>query len=324
MRSGPVATSADVTSSPDPELAAAIERLAADGWLPLTRPDIDVEDARRNYRDLALIRRGAGSEPVGSVHDDVVTGPDADVVVRVYAPVEPQGTTVVWLHGGGWVVGDLDTADAAARRVSRALGATVVSVDYRLAPEHPHPAPLQDAHAALRWASSTFPGRLVVGGDSAGAGLAAGAALLARDWGPRLDAQLLLYPGLDPTMSHPSVLQNADGPFLTAADMRWFWERYVPTEPARLDPSVNLGEAARLGELDDLASAVIATAAFDPLRDEGRAYARAVAAAGVTVRELTGEGLVHGYFGLASVSEAAREEGDRALAALAELLDAGS
>jgi acetyl esterase len=306
----------------DPELATAIERLTADGWLPITRPD--VAEARRNYRDLALIRRGAGVESVATVHDDVVTGPDADVVVRVYTPEEPRDVTVVWLHGGGWVVGDLDTADAAARRVCRALGAVVVSADYRLAPEHPHPAALQDAHATLRWAAGRFGGRLVVGGDSAGAGVAAGAALLARDWGPQLDAQLLLYPGLDPTMSHPSVVENADGPFLTTADMRWFWERYVPSEPARLDPSVNLGEAARLGELDGLAPAVVATAEFDPLRDEGLAHAAAMSAAGVPVRVLHGEGLVHGYFGLGAASAAARAEGDRALAALAELLAAAT
>ncbi len=311
-----------MTSALDPELAAAIERLTVDGWLPITRPDVD--EARRNYRDLALIRRGAGEEPVAAVHEDVVTGPDADVVVRVYAPDHARDVTVVWLHGGGWVVGDLDTADAAARRVCRTVGAAVVSVDYRLAPEHPHPAALQDAHAALRWASGRFGGRLVVGGDSAGAGIAAGAALLARDWGPRLDAQLLLYPGLDPTMSSPSVAENADGPFLTAADLRWFWERYVPTEQARLDPSVNLGEAVRLGELDGLAPAVVATADLDPLRDEGLAHAAALAAAGVPVRVLHGVGLVHGYFGLGAASAAARAEGDRALEALAELLAATS
>jgi acetyl esterase len=307
-----------VSSALDPELATAIDRLAAEGWLPITRPDVD--EARRNYRDLALIRRGAGDQPVASVHDDVVEGPDSDVVVRVYAPTQPRDITLVWLHGGGWVLGDLDTSDAAARRICEHLGATVVSADYRLAPEHPHPAPLQDAHAVLRWASSRAPGRLVVGGDSAGGGLAAACALLARDWGPHVDAQLLLYPGLDPTMSRPSVVENADGPFLTAADMRWFWAQYVPEEQARLDPSVNLGEAARLGELEGLAPAVVATAELDPLRDEGLAHSEGLAAAGVTVSVLHGAGLVHGYFGLGSVSAAARAEGDRALDALLALL----
>ncbi|MFC5060834.1 alpha/beta hydrolase [Actinomycetospora atypica] len=309
-------------SALDPELAVALEKLEADGWLPITRET--PEEARRNYRDLALLRRGSQELPVASVHDDVVTdtstGTEVDVAVRVYAPEHSRGVTVVWLHGGGWVVGDLDTGDAAARRVCRHLGATVVSVDYRLAPEHPHPAPLQDAHTALRWAAAHVGGRLVVGGDSAGAGLAAGLALLARDWGPRLEAQLLLYPGLDPTMAHPSVVENADGPFLTAADMRWFWARYLPDATRHGDPSVNLGEAARLGELADLAPAVVAVADLDPLRDEGVAHAEAMAAAGVPVRLLRGEGLVHGFFGLAAASTAAREEGDRALDALADLL----
>ncbi|MHC1557985.1 alpha/beta hydrolase [Actinomycetospora sp. C-140] len=307
----------------DPELATAIDRLGADGWLPLTRDD--VAEARRNYRELALIRRGDAAA-VGSVHDDVVigmTGTDADVAVRVYEPAgERRPVTVVWLHGGGWVLGDLDTGDGAARRVCAHLGVTVVSVDYRLAPEHPHPAPVTDAYAGLRWAAARRPSdRLVVAGDSAGAGLAAGTALLARDFGPRLDAQLLLYPGLDPTMSAASVDRNAAGPFLTRADMAWFWERYAPDPALHADPSLNTLRAVdEPGGLDGVAPAVVATAELDPLRDEGRAYAEALEAAGVPVRRLAGDGLVHGYFGLAAASSAARVEGDRALDALAELL----
>ncbi|MDD7940741.1 alpha/beta hydrolase [Actinomycetospora lutea] len=306
----------------DPELATAISRLEADGRLPLWRAD--VADARRNYRELAMIRRGDAAA-VGSVHDDVVPGQDADVAVRVYEPVgEQHAITVVWLHGGGWVLGDLDTADGAARRVCTHLGATVVSVDYRLAPEHPHPAPVTDAHTALRWAATLRPSdRLVVGGDSAGAGLAAGAALLARDWGPRLDAQLLLYPGLDPTMSSPSITENADGPFLTRADLDWFWGHYVPGPGLREDPALApLRAAAEPGGLDGVAPAVVATAELDPLRDEGRAYADALEAAGVAVRRPEGAGLVHGYFGLAAASAAAAAEGDRALDALGALLGA--
>jgi len=304
----------------DPELATAIDRLHADGWLPMSRDDVG--EARRNYRELALIRAGDGVTPVASVHDDVVAGPDADVAVRVYEPTAPRGVTVVWLHGGGWVLGDLDTADAAARRVAEHLGACVVSVDYRLAPENPHPAALQDAHAGLRWAAERRPSdRLAVGGDSAGAGLAAGVALLARDWGPRLDAQLLLYPGLDPSMTMPSVSENAEGPFLTRADMAWFYDRYLPDPATRRDPSVALLEAAHDPDgLAGLAPAVVATAELDPLRDEGHAHADALEAAGVAVRRLEGAGLVHGYFGLGAASAAARREGDRALDALGALL----
>ena len=306
-------------SALDPELAAGTEKLAVDGWLPITRET--AQEARRNYRDLALIRRGAADLPVAGVHDDVLTDPttDTDVAVRVYEPERPSGVTVVWLHGGGWVLGDLDTADGAARRVCTHLGATVVSVDYRLAPEHPHPAPVTDAHTALRWAATLRPSdRLVVGGDSAGAGLAAGAALLARDWGPAVDAQLLLYPGLDPAMSSPSISGNARGPFLSRADLDWFWGHYVPAPDLREDPAL-----APMNDPDGLhgvAPAVVATAELDPLRDEGRAYADTLELAGVAVRRLEGAGLVHGYFGLAAASAAARVEGDRALDALAELL----
>lgn len=299
----------------DAELAAAIERLTADGWLPITRPRVD--EARRNYRGLADLRRGS-AVPVAAVEDDVVLGPDADVAVRVYTPTAPRDITVVWLHGGGWVVGDLETGDAAARRVAEHLGATVVSVDYRLAPEHPHPAPLQDVHAGLRWAAERRPtDRLVIGGDSAGAGLAAGGALLARDWGPELDAQLLFYPGLDPSMRSASATENAAGPFLTREDMVWFYDRYVPDPALRHDPSVSLLDAT---ELDGLAPAVIGTAELDPLRDEGLAHADALAAAGVPVHRLFGAGLTHGYFGLGAASRAARVEGDRALDAVLGLL----
>lgn len=312
---------ADVTDLRiDPEIATAVARLETDGWLPLRRET--VAEARRVYRALALARRGDAVTEVGSVHDDVVSDAvtGTDTAVRIYEPAgERQEITVVWLHGGGWVLGDLETGDASARRVCAHLGATVVSVDYRLAPEHPHPAPLTDAHAALRWAGARRPSdRLVVAGDSAGAGLAAGTALLARDWGPQLDAQLLLYPGLDPSMASASTAENADGPFLTRADLEWFWERYLPDPALRHDPSVALPEVA--GDLQDVAPAVVATAELDPLRDEGRAHADALEAAGVIVRRLEGAGLIHGYFGLAVASRAAREEGDRALEALRDLL----
>ena len=301
----------------DPELADALDRLSADGWLPIVRGDVDTD--RRRYRELALIRRGEGQQEVGEVLHDLVPWSEAEVPVRVYrCSGSPAGVTVVWLHGGGWVFGDLETADTPARRVCEHLRATVVSVDYRLAPEHPHPAPLSDCLAALRWAAERAGGdRIVVGGDSAGGGLAAGCALLARDWGPRLHAQLLLYPGLDPTMSGRSVAENADGMFLTRADMSWFYECYLPEPGLRSDPSVALLVCE---ELDDLPPAVIAVAELDPLRDEGVAHADALRRAGVDVRLLRGEGLVHGFFGLAAASAAARAEGDRALDALAELL----
>jgi galactose mutarotase-like enzyme len=216
------------------------------------------------------------------------------------------------------VLGDLDTVDPICRRVANALGAVVVSVDYRLAPEDPHPAALDDTMAALRWAADRWPDApLVVGGDSAGGGLAAGAALRARDeGGPRLAAQVLAYPALDPAQGMPSVAENADGPFLTAADMASFYAAYVPGEAAA-DPLV-----AVLGaDLRDLPPAVVATAEFDPLRDEGDRYAALLAGAGVPVTHLPGPGLVHGYLVLGGVAAAAAVRRDELLDAVAGLLD---
>jgi len=221
----------------------------------------------------------------------------------------------VCLHGGGWVFGDLETADTPARRVCEHLRATVVSVDYRLAPEHRHPAPLSDCLAALRWAAERAGGDRIVGGDSAGGGLAAGCAAARPRLGTAPARAAAPLPRARP--DDDSVAENADGTFLTRADMSWFYERYLPEPGLRSDPSVALLVCE---ELDDLPPAVIAVAELDPLRDEGVAHADALRRAGVDVRLLRGEGLVHGFFGLAAASAAARAEGDRALDALAELL----
>jgi acetyl esterase/lipase len=299
----------------DPSFPPFLARLEAGGWTPLMAGRAATE-ARERYRTLSLVRRGDGylPEPVDRVEDDVADG----VPVRVYAPAGPVARVVVWLHGGGWVVGDLDTHDPLCRHVANVVGATVVSVDYRLAPEHPHPAGLDDAVTALRWAAGRWPGvPLVVAGDSAGGGLAAGAALRARDeGGPALAAQLLAYPALDPTQALPSVAENADGMFLSAADMRAFYDLYVPGALAE-DPTVAL---LRADDLSGLPPAVVCTAEFDTLRDEGDAYAERLRAAGVPVRHLPGPGLVHGYFALTEVAEAAGVRREQALAALAELL----
>jgi acetyl esterase/lipase len=254
----------------DPQFQPFLDMLSQGGWVPLSTGD-PVAD-RDRYRRLSTLRRGAGTvpEPVADVEDRTIDGPGGELDLRVYrsAGARPAGArpVVVWLHGGAWVLGDLDTVDPICRRVANALRAVVVSVDYRLAPEHPHPAALDDTMAALRWAAERWPDApLLVGGDSAGGGLAAGAALRARDeGGPGLAAQLLIYPALDPTQSSASMTDNADGPFLTAADMAAAYAVYVPGELAQ-DPRV-----AVLGaQLYDLPPAVVATAEFDPLRDEG-------------------------------------------------------
>lgn len=304
----------------DPHFPPFLERLTAAGATPLVSGDAAVD--RERYRALSLARRGEGyrPEPVADVEDRTVDGPDGDLPVRIYRSGlgrvgDRTRPVVVWLHGGGWAVGDLDTHDPVCRAVANRLGATVVAVDYRLAPEHPHPAPLEDSLAAVRWAAHRWPtAPLVVAGDSAGAGLAAGVALRCRDDdGPVLAAQLLVYPGLDPTMAMPSTEENGTGLFLEKADMRRFWDWYVPGGGDRY--------VAPLGtDLTGLPPAVVATAEFDPLRDEGDTYAVELAAAGVHVVHLPGPGLVHGYFGLTEIAPAAAVRRAEVLDVLADLL----
>ncbi|GAA4694355.1 alpha/beta hydrolase [Pseudonocardia yuanmonensis] len=296
----------------DPQFRTVLDTLTAAGFAGLTGGDAPT--ARERYRTLALSRRGPGfvPEPVAGVEDTTADG----VPVRLYTPMQDRGRAVVYLHGGGWVVGDLDTHDPLCRRVANELGAVVVSVDYRLAPEHPFPAGLDDAVTALRWTLARHPERPVgVAGDSAGASLAAGLALRARDAGLPLAAQLLFYPATDPSMTSPSVRENGEGYFLTHADMIWFLEQYVPGGGAGI-PEVDLLTADVAG----VAPAVVATAEFDPLRDEGAAYTERLAAAGVPVEHLSGAGLVHGFAAFLGVVDAADATTVRALDSFGRLL----
>ncbi|HLU60328.1 MAG TPA: alpha/beta hydrolase [Pseudonocardia sp.] len=303
----------------DPQFRSVIDQATAAGALPLVQAT--AQETRSHYRSLAVSRRGADfvPEPVAKVVDDAVDGPAGPVPVRVYTPTGDRGRVITYLHGGGWVVGDLDTHDPVCRRVANAVGATVVAVDYRLAPEHPYPAPLDDAMAALAWTADRYPGLPhVVAGDSAGASLAAGAALRARDGnGPALAAQLLVYPATDPSMSTPSMRDNGEGYFLTRADMAWFYDQYLPDRARRGEPHVDLLHAP---DLAGLPPAVVATAEFDPLRDEGDAYAQRLRAAGVAVRHVPGPGLIHGYFAFLGVVAEADARSREVLAALDDLL----
>jgi acetyl esterase len=304
----------------DPEIAVALRRVEEGGWLPLA---VDPpQQARDKYRELSLIRRGEGyvPEPVANVTDTTFAGPGGRIAVRLYAPAGPTDAIVVFLHGGGWVVGDLDTHDPVCRALANGTRAIVASVDYRLAPESAHPGPLEDSMAALHWVAERWPGhRLAVAGDSAGGGLAAGCALRARDDAelPALAAQLLIYPGLDPLMTQPSIAENAEGYFLSAADMRWFYGQYLPQEELRSDPAVNLLAAT---DLSGVAPAVITVAEFDPLRDEGALYAQRLEQAGVQVTLIRAPGLVHGYFGMTELSAAAARTAEQVRAAFAAML----
>ena len=302
----------------DPEIAQELERVAAAGGPRMT--DGSPDEGRRRYEAQQEERQGSGytPAPVASVSEREIDGPRGPIAVRIYTPADAIAATVVYLHGGGWVIGGLDDHDSRCREMANATRAVLVSVDYRLAPEAPYPAPLDDAMAAVRWAAQTWPGHpLGVAGDSAGGGLSAGCALRARAEGVALAAQLLVYPALDPELSQPSVVENAEGYGLSSADMHWFYGHYLGGGAGSTDPEVNL---LRADDLSGLAPAVVTVAEFDPLRDEGVLYAERLQAAGVRTTVLAGAGLVHGYMQMTGLSAAAAREAAAAHAAFARLL----
>jgi acetyl esterase len=264
----------------------------------------------------------AGRETVRPV---AIPGPAGEIPARLYRPpVSTPPPLVVWYHGGGWVVGDLDTHDGACRFLCGATGAAVLSVDYRLAPEHRFPAAVVDALAAFRWASANAaslgadPARVAVAGDSAGGNLAAVVSRLAvREGGPRPVAQMLVYPVTDVSTKHPSYRFFSEGFLLSEADMDWFKGHYLPSTEAARDPRVS---PLLADDLEGLPPAVVLTAGFDPLRDEGEAYARRLERAGVRVHLRRAEGQIHGFFSLATMLPTARVAASWGTARLAEEL----
>jgi acetyl esterase len=253
-----------------------------------------------------------------------VPGPAGELPVRVYTPEgEPPFPIVVWFHGGGWVVGTLDTYDPLCRALAAAVPAVVVSVGYRLAPEHPWPAAVEDAYAATLWASRNAAGlggaqdRLAVAGDSAGGNLAAVVALGARDrGGPAIAFQLLVYPALDAAADTASWRDHAEGFHLTAAGMRWYWDHYLGGADGRA-PDASPLRAAFLGGLPP---ALVIVAEHDVLRDEGEAYAARLAGAGVAATATRYPGMVHGFFRWRAVTATADTALAEAAAALGSAL----
>jgi acetyl esterase len=298
----------------NPQFRTILDNLDAAGLLPLVQQG-SADLSRAHYLKLALSRRGPDftPEPVALITDG---HSPVGVPVRIFEPPERRPAVVIYLHGGGWVVGNVETHDPLCRRVANATGARVVSVDYRLAPEHPFPAPLDDATDVLAWVAAENPGlRIGVAGDSAGASLAAGLAIRARDQQIPLGAQLLFYPATDPGMTSPSISENGQGYFLTQADMAWFYQQYLP------DGLDNAAEADLAhADLAGVAPAVVATAEFDPLRDDGAAYAERLKDAGVPVDYLPGPGLIHGFAAFLGVVDAAETDVAAALAAFSRFL----
>lgn len=282
-----------------------------------------VEAARRRLRDLP--RRGL--HPEVRAGDRQIPGPAGDLTVRIYRPPAAGDAppVVVFFHGGGFAVGDLDTHDGECRMHAVAAEAVVVSVDYRLAPEHPYPAAVEDAWAALRWVAGhgdelgADTTRLAVAGDSAGGNLAAVMTQRARDeGGPPIVFALLWYPATHWDLTLPSMAENADAPILDLAAIAGFAGWYAGDADLS-DPAPGLAP----GRADDFAGlppAYIAVAGHDPLRDDGLSYAESLAAAGVAVQVDNAESLVHGYLGYAGVVPAATAAADRGLAALRAVL----
>jgi len=281
--------------------------------------ELSVPDARDAFRKLTIDFRPPESVPVvGSVTEETVAGAVAPLAARVYRPTtEGALPTVVMIHGGGFVIGDLDTHDAMARAICAGTGAVVVSIDYRRAPESPYPAAADDAVAAVRDVQSRLDeyggsAILAVAGDSAGGNLSA----VATQHVPGIAAQLLIYPAIDVLGDYASREENASGYFLEAPTLAWFIGHYAPPGTDLNDPRMS----PLRGDLAGLPPAIVVTAECDPLRDEGIAYADALAAAGVPVEHTNYPGLIHGFFDMGPWSAACQTAVDETIARFADLL----
>lgn len=253
-----------------------------------------------------------GCPELARVEDLRIPGPGGELRVRIYTPfgTGPFGVCL-YFHGGGWVLNSVDTHDDLVRRLTAAAGCVFVSVDYRLAPEHQYPAAVEDGYAALQWVAEhaaefhADSARLAVAGDSAGANVAAVACLMTRDrGGPPIRQQVLAYPITDCDLDRGSYQENADGYFLTRGQMQWFWDLYCPDVARRREPYAS---PLRAESLAGLPPALIFTAEYDPLRDEGDAYAAALQAAGVPVTLRRLDGLIHAYLRRVETFDAAGE-----------------
>jgi acetyl esterase len=283
-------------------------------------------EERRAAMNALAVNPNFPKHPVHAVEDRTVPTPVGSIPVRVYRPSEATGLPVlVYFHGGGWVTCGLDTHDQLCRQLCDAVECVVLSVDYRLAPETKFPGAVDDCVAAYDWATryaheiAGDAARVAIGGDSAGGNLAAVVALLARERVlPQPKLQLLIYPVTDRELDSDSMIDNAKGYFLEAEGMRWFWDHYSRTpvdfDDWRFSP-------LRAESVRDLPRAVVITAEYDPLRDQGEAYARRLRDEGVPTEMVRADGMFHGFFGMQALMPAAQESWDVAVAALRDALE---
>jgi acetyl esterase len=298
-----------------PQCKAFLDMLAAAGGPGLN--ELPLDEARKV--PYQMIELGGAEEPVAQVDTRLIQGP-VQIPVRVYRPSLARDLPVlVYFHGGGFVICNLDTHDRECRSLANASGCVVVSVDYRLAPEHKFPAAAEDAYSATRYVAehaSEFgidPGRIAVGGDSAGGNLATVVSLMSRDRrGPSIKFQLMIYPLTDVDDDSPSMREYGENHFLTRDLMEWFTVQYVATAADRRSPYVSPLHAS---DVRGLPPAMIITAECDPLRDQGEAYASKLQRAGVPVVLKQYEGMIHPFVSLAGIVDGGR-------AAIAEAADA--
>jgi acetyl esterase len=298
----------------DPGLKLVLDQLAANPGPQLH--ELPVEQARVFFDQMQLPRPEV---KIAEVEDRKIPGPAGVIPVRIYRPeARAKLPALVYFHGGGWVIGSLETHDGACRELANRIGCVVVSVEYRLAPESRYPAAAEDCYAATTWAAENAnalgvdAARIGIGGDSAGGNLAAVVALLARDrGGPALRHQLLIYPVTDADFTRASYRENAEGYLLTTKAMEWFWGHYVPDAAQRAEA---YAAPLRAKDLAGLPPAFVLTAEYDPLRDEGEAYAKRLQQAGVPTRLQRYTGAIHGFFAMGLLSQVARTAIDDAVA----------
>ncbi len=291
----------------DPQAKLMIDQMAA-----MNLPDFSTltpEEARKQFEAAQL---PLPPIEIAGVEDRTLPGPEGEIPVRIYTPEGGAPFPVlVFFHGGGWVIGDLESHDALARKLALEAGCLVVAIDYRLAPEAKFPAAPEDCYAATCWVTEHAaeiggdPARIAIGGDSAGGNLSAVVAQMARDrGGPELCFELLVYPVTNHDYSTPSYTENAEGYFLTRASMEWFWNHYLSEAS---EGQHAYASPLRAHSLAGLPPTLVITAEFDPLRDEGEAYAEKLRQAGVPVSCTRYDGQIHGFFSFFQLIDSSKE-----------------
>lgn len=312
-----------------PQAKTFLDQLAALGGKPLN--EMTPLEARADREKAAeAFRAMAGPlQPVAHIQDRTIPGPVRPIPVRVYSPDPSRRLPVlVYFHGGGWVIGNIEQVDPQCRALANGAQCVVVNVDYRLAPEHKYPAAADDAFAVVRYVAahpeefSIDPARIAVGGDSAGGNLATVCCLMAREQGgPKIAFQLLVYPVTDYDDNRPSTNEFAEGHLLTKVMMSWFWNHYIVSPEQGREPHASPINAK---DLAGLPPAFVLTAECDPIRDQGEAYAERLRQAGVPVKAKRYEGAIHVFFNLGGVIDSGREAVADSAAALREAFTAST